>query len=395
MSVTKVTDILPPQGTHAARPAATAVAAGTKYSCSDHNLIYHSDGAVWTTWANASGVDAEAVRDAIGAALVAGTGATITVNDAGDTITIAVDTTSEAERIRDVIGTALVAGSGVTLTVNDAGDTITVASSAGLDAEGVRDTIGAALVAGSGITITVDDSGDTITITASGGLDAEGVRDTIGAALVAGTGITITVNDAGDTITITATGAGVTYPFTRTYSSDIANGIIAWLATAGGTKTFSNPATSGSGDVPDPFVAATVTVSQSSNQDGTRVANKALDHSLDASTGCSHTTNSAGGWWKIDFGASHTVAPTKVSLIGRSSGGTHPRNWKLQGSNDDSAWTDLLTVTGAGPNDSTWYSATVTGAAAYRYLRILSTGVDSAGSNYLIIGDIEFWGVVT
>ena len=51
MSVTKVTDILPPRDTHANRPAATAVAKGTKYSCSDHNLIYHSDGAVWTTWA--------------------------------------------------------------------------------------------------------------------------------------------------------------------------------------------------------------------------------------------------------------------------------------------------------------------------------------------------------
>jgi hypothetical protein len=75
--------------------------------------------------------DAEAVRDAIGSALVAGTGATITVNDAGDTITIAVDTTSEAERIRDTIGAALDAGSGVTLTVNDAGDTITIAATGG------------------------------------------------------------------------------------------------------------------------------------------------------------------------------------------------------------------------------------------------------------------------
>lgn len=55
MSVTKVTDILPARDTHANRPAATAVAKGTKYSCSDHNLIYHSDGAVWTTWATLAG----------------------------------------------------------------------------------------------------------------------------------------------------------------------------------------------------------------------------------------------------------------------------------------------------------------------------------------------------
>lgn len=44
-------------------------------------------------------------------------------------ITLAVDTTTEAERIRDVIGIALTAGSNITLTVNDPGDTITIAAS--------------------------------------------------------------------------------------------------------------------------------------------------------------------------------------------------------------------------------------------------------------------------
>jgi hypothetical protein len=39
------------KGTHAARPAATAVPVGTLYSCSDHALIYQSDGATWTTYA--------------------------------------------------------------------------------------------------------------------------------------------------------------------------------------------------------------------------------------------------------------------------------------------------------------------------------------------------------
>ena len=36
-------------GTHATRPAATAVPAGTLYSCTDHALIYQSDGATWAT----------------------------------------------------------------------------------------------------------------------------------------------------------------------------------------------------------------------------------------------------------------------------------------------------------------------------------------------------------
>jgi hypothetical protein len=111
-----------------------------------------------------SGVDAEGVRDVIGAALVAGANITITVNDAGDTITIA--STTDQEVIRDTMGTALVAGTNVTITPNDAANTITIASTStsGLDAEGVRDTMAAALVAGANITIAANDAGDTITI---------------------------------------------------------------------------------------------------------------------------------------------------------------------------------------------------------------------------------------
>lgn len=41
--------------THANRPDATAVTAGTLYSCSDHDLIYRSDGSTWTTWADLTG----------------------------------------------------------------------------------------------------------------------------------------------------------------------------------------------------------------------------------------------------------------------------------------------------------------------------------------------------
>lgn len=42
-------------GTHAARPAASAVGKGSLYACSDHKLVYQSDGSSWTTWIDASG----------------------------------------------------------------------------------------------------------------------------------------------------------------------------------------------------------------------------------------------------------------------------------------------------------------------------------------------------
>lgn len=73
----------------------------------------------------------------------------------------------DAEQVRDIIATALVAGSNVTITVDDPGDTITIASTAGgggLTSEQVHDLIDSHIVAGSGIDLTVDDPGDTLTV---------------------------------------------------------------------------------------------------------------------------------------------------------------------------------------------------------------------------------------
>jgi hypothetical protein len=39
---------------HASRPAANTVPEGTLYSCTDHSLIYQSDGSSWSTWASFS-----------------------------------------------------------------------------------------------------------------------------------------------------------------------------------------------------------------------------------------------------------------------------------------------------------------------------------------------------
>lgn len=65
-------------GDHASRPAFGDVPQGTLYACSDHDLIYQSDGvSAWSTWADLSGsgsVATDAIFDAAGD-LVQGTGA--------------------------------------------------------------------------------------------------------------------------------------------------------------------------------------------------------------------------------------------------------------------------------------------------------------------------------
>jgi hypothetical protein len=86
-----------------------------------------------TAAAQQSAEDAEALAAAAvpGSRLViAGTGLTGGGDLTADR-TFNIDTTAEAERVRDVIGAALVAGSNITITVNDAGDTITIASTGG------------------------------------------------------------------------------------------------------------------------------------------------------------------------------------------------------------------------------------------------------------------------
>jgi hypothetical protein len=52
-------------GDHASRPAATAVGAGSLYACSDHDLIYQSDAATWSTWADISGSGSTGTADAL------------------------------------------------------------------------------------------------------------------------------------------------------------------------------------------------------------------------------------------------------------------------------------------------------------------------------------------
>lgn len=127
--------------------------------------------------------DAEFIRDTIGTAMVAGTGVTITVNDVGDTITVAIDTASENERLMDFLsgtttaGKGLIAGTNITLTYDDVNDKITIAAAGGgggsahiIKDEGTALTARANLnFVGAGVTATDDGSANTIVTIPGGG----------------------------------------------------------------------------------------------------------------------------------------------------------------------------------------------------------------------------------
>lgn len=78
----------------------------------------------------ALGVDTESLQDMVASFLAAGTGITLTYNDAGGSLTIAASGTTD-EAIQDMIASFLAAGSGISLTYNDAGNQLTIAASGG------------------------------------------------------------------------------------------------------------------------------------------------------------------------------------------------------------------------------------------------------------------------
>lgn len=136
----------------------------------------------------------EAVQDIVGAFLVAGTGVTVSYNDAAGTFTInatATGGTTDPEVVRDVIGTAMVAGSGIQITVNDAGDTITISSTAVLPTRQV--------ITGTGLTGGGDLSADRTLAVAYG--------STAGTA-VQGNDVRVTADQAAATASIRSLGTG-------------------------------------------------------------------------------------------------------------------------------------------------------------------------------------------
>ena len=168
---------------------------------------------------------------------------------------------------------------------------------------------------------------------------------------------------------------------TLTHDGDAFDGILDFLGKDKGTTTWAHPETT----------RGYVTTSQSTTNAGLVAAN-AVDQATDTTSGRSHTTNVTGSWWKIDFGSTAGVTPTYVGIKGQQDGSNHPRNFKIQGSQDDVGWEDLVDEDSTGPGNNTWYSTAVSTSNYFRYIRILQYGANSSSLGYLVIGDVEIWG---
>ncbi len=144
---------------------------------------------------------------------------------------------------------------------------------------------------------------------------------------------------------------------------------------------------------PSPNVA-----SASSEYSASYQAWQAFDKNIDNATRYDWATAAAqpNAWLKFDFGAGNTKTVKKYTIIGVAKGGYSSRNgapkdWVLQGSNDNTNWTDLDSQ----ENQQDWgelekRSFEVDNDTAYRYYRLnISANNEASGTGIFRLAELE------
>lgn len=157
------------------------------------------------------------------------------------------------------------------------------------------------------------------------------------------------------------------------------NGIIHWLATTFGRSTWKSPVSLG-----------TMAVFSSSLERGTIVS------ILDEAPSELWTQNVPASYVSIDF-MRYRVNPTSYAL---RHGGAHKRdylrNWDFQGSNDGKMWTTLRRHSNDDGLNGQFgvkvFSLLMPPAVPYQYFRIIQTGHNSSGNNFLVLCGFEVFG---
>jgi hypothetical protein len=108
------------------------------------------------------------------------------------------------------------------------------------------------------------------------------------------------------------------------------------------------------------------------------------------------TDNVANSWIQFDF-KSRRISPTHYTIRSDGSGYNHLLTWSLDGSNDGTSWTpldrrDTNDLNGNYVVKSYDCQSNQSPSSGFRFVRLTQTGADSSGSNYLLLGNLEFFG---
>jgi hypothetical protein len=169
-------------------------------------------------------------------------------------------------------------------------------------------------------------------------------------------------------------------------------GVLYWIGTGEGARGYENPHGKGGG----------VVAAMSSIYEGERCGNplRFVQHGVIRDANHNFTNGTPNSWMSVDLGASRLLAVNHYCLRPSSGmNGYEPRNWRLEGSNDNSTWTVLKNHT----NDQEIANQSRAVAAwavtpptdeGFRYFRILQHGANAGGTNHLCCKGIELYGTL-
>jgi len=134
-----------------------------------------------------------------------------------------------------------------------------------------------------------------------------------------------------------------------------------------------------SDSTPSPYVAAA-----SSTAGAGFEPYRAFDRNYTAASNQWATTNALPQWLSIDFGSGSAIVIDGYTVYGRSAQNLNIREWTFEGSNNNTSWNILHTVTSATaiPANGTYSVSSIGNTTGYRYYRLnisanggLSTGL--------------------
>jgi hypothetical protein len=145
-------------------------------------------------------------------------------------------------------------------------------------------------------------------------------------------------------------------------------------------------------NAPSPYVAAASTINSAA-----RDAWTAFDRVYTTTTGWQAASATSTGWVSMDFGSGSSTVIDGYTIFGTSTQAVNPRNWSLQGSDDNNSWTNLHIVSGAAAiaASSTYSVASIGNSTGYRYYRVNITL--NGGTTPLAFTELELYqpGTVT
>jgi len=142
-------------------------------------------------------------------------------------------------------------------------------------------------------------------------------------------------------------------------------------------------------DLYKPSTSADTDILTGGTPSASDVTNGAAAQFIDGNLGTFWGSNITTGWWKYDLGAAVTKTAIKYRIYGATTYTYNPKNWTLQGSNNDSDWDTLDTQINQSWSTDEWKEYEFSNTTAYRYYQIVIT--ENNGGAFVVAFELEIF----